>query len=189
MISKQLKNELLTLPNQLTLSRIVCAPIVIILLIENTPTLDIIAAITFSLASLTDFVDGWIARKTNKISKIGILLDPLADKLLIVSVLIILVHQDKIDSVIPVIIIWREFGILTLRSIATTQGMVIPASSLAKHKTLLQIVGLFGIIVGKNNEFINFNWFGVGYTFILISVFVSVLSGYQYLRNYIKNAY
>jgi len=189
MIQKQLKSDFLNLPNQLTIFRILCVPAIIILMIENTPVLDLIAAIIFTVASLTDFADGWVARRIKCESKIGALLDPLADKLLIVSVLIVLLHQDKIDPVIPVIIIWREFGILTLRSIAVTQGIIISASSLAKHKTFLQIIGLLGIIIGKGNEFWGINWFAIGYSLILISLFVSVLSGYQYLRNYIKASY
>lgn len=189
MIPKKLKEEFLTLPNQLTIIRIILVPVVIVLMLENTPAFDLIAAILFAFASLTDFIDGWIAKRYNMTSKIGALLDPLADKLLVVSVLVVLVHQGKIDMIIPVMLIWREFGILTLRSIATTQGIVISASKLGKNKTLFQIVGLLGIIIGKKNPLFNIDWFFIGYSLILISLFVSVLSGYEYLRNYIIQNY
>lgn len=188
-IPDSLKKELLTVPNLLTLLRIFCVPIVVFLMIKNTPAFDITAAIVFGLASMTDLIDGWIARRWNQVSKMGILIDPLADKLLIISVLIILVHQNKIDTVIPVILIWREFGILTLRSVASSHGIMISASYFGKNKTLLQIIGIICIIVGRGNEFLGVNWFAIGYLNILVSLFVSVLSGYQYLREYIKSVY
>ena len=189
MIPEKLKKELFTLPNQLTFFRIVSVPVIVALMLENTPVLDIAAALLFLLASITDLVDGWLAKKYNMQSKIGVLIDPLADKLLVISILIVLVHQDKIDMIIPVILIWREFGIVTLRGIATTHGILIKPSKLAKSKTFMQIGGLLGLIIRKKNPLFGLNWFAMGYVVIFISVFVSVISGYEYLRNYIKQAY
>ncbi len=189
MTHDNLRNELLTLPNQLTLLRILSVPAVVVLMLEKSPNYDIAAAIVFTFASLTDFFDGLIAKRFGMESKIGILLDPLADKLLVTSVLIVLVHQGKIDMVIPVILIWREFVIMSLRSMATTHGVVISASSLAKSKTSLQVVGLIGIIVGRDNALFDIDWFIIGYTLILCSLFVSIISGYQYLRKFFIKTY
>jgi CDP-diacylglycerol---glycerol-3-phosphate 3-phosphatidyltransferase len=189
MANSQDRTDLYNIPNLLTYFRILCIPAVIFLLIENDNKLDIVAAAVFIVASATDFIDGWLARKLNMVSKIGILIDPLADKLLIISILIILVHQDKIAPIIPVILIWREFGILTLRSVASTQGIIISPNTLGKRKTLLQILGVSGIILGKNNDFFGIDWFILGHVLILLSVFISVISGYQYLRSYIKSVY
>lgn len=137
----------LNLPNFLTLLRIVAVPVVVVALLDETPNGDMLAAIVFALAALTDGLDGYIARSRDAITTFGKLMDPLADKLLITAALVSLVSLNRLPAWVAMVIIAREFLITGVRSIAAERGLVIAASWMGKVKTVLQIGAVFALII------------------------------------------
>jgi CDP-diacylglycerol--glycerol-3-phosphate 3-phosphatidyltransferase len=136
----------LNLPNALTMLRILAVPVVVAALLVATPGGDIFAATVFALASLTDGLDGYIARKRSSITNFGKLMDPLADKLLIVGALVSLVSLGRLAAWVAMVIIAREVAVTILRTIAAERGLVIAASWLGKAKTVLQTLAVFALI-------------------------------------------
>ncbi|HEX5852789.1 MAG TPA: CDP-diacylglycerol--glycerol-3-phosphate 3-phosphatidyltransferase, partial [Solirubrobacteraceae bacterium] len=120
----------LNLPNLLTVLRIMLVPVLVVALLGNTPAGDVLAAVVFALASLTDFIDGYLARARDSITTFGKLMDPLADKLLIIAPLISLVSLDRIAPWVAMVIIARELAVTMLRIVAVERGVVIPSSML-----------------------------------------------------------
>lgn len=137
----------LNLPNFLTLLRIVAVPVVVVALLDETPNGDMLAAVVFALAALTDGLDGYIARSRDAITTFGKLMDPLADKLLITAALVSLVSLNRLPAWVAMVIIAREFLITGVRSIAAERGLVIAASWMGKVKTVLQIGAVFALII------------------------------------------
>jgi CDP-diacylglycerol--glycerol-3-phosphate 3-phosphatidyltransferase len=136
----------LNLPNVLTVLRIMLVPVLVVALLGNTPEGDVLAAIVFALASLTDFVDGYLARARDSITTFGKLMDPLADKLLIIAALISLVSLHRLPAWIAMVIITRELAVTVLRLGATQAGVVMAASMFGKVKTCLQIAAILAVI-------------------------------------------
>jgi CDP-diacylglycerol--glycerol-3-phosphate 3-phosphatidyltransferase len=133
-------------PNVLTLARILAVPVLVVALLDETPDGDVIAAAVFALAAVTDGLDGYIARRRKQITTFGKLMDPLADKLLVIAALISLVSLDRLDAWIAMVIIARELAVTGLRGFAAEQGVVIAASWLGKAKTSLQIAAIICLI-------------------------------------------
>src|SRR6478735_9990625 len=123
----------LNLPNVLTVGRILLVPVLVVALLGETPNGDILAAVVFALASFTDFVDGWLARSRNSVSDFGKLMDPLADKLLIVAALVSLVSLDRLAPWVAMVIIARELAVTIARAQAP---QVIAAAGWGKAKTV-----------------------------------------------------
>lgn len=136
----------LNLPNTLTLLRILAVPVVVVALLSEISNGDVIAAAVFAVAAATDGLDGYIARRRNQVTNFGKLMDPLADKLLVVAALISLVALGRLEAWIAMVIIAREIAVTGLRSVAAEQGVVIAASWLGKVKTTLQIAAIFALI-------------------------------------------
>ena len=136
----------LNLPNVLTVLRIMLVPVVVVALLGNTPAGDVLAAVVFALASLTDFVDGRLARARGSITTFGKLMDPLADKLLIIAALLSLVSLGRLQAWVAMVIITRELAVTMLRLGATQAGVVIPASMFGKVKTCMQIAAILALI-------------------------------------------
>jgi CDP-diacylglycerol--glycerol-3-phosphate 3-phosphatidyltransferase len=136
----------LNLPNFLTVLRILLVPVVVVALLEETPNADTIAAVVFCAAAFTDGLDGYIARSRGSITTFGKLMDPIADKLLIIAPLVSLVSLDRIEAWVAMVIIAREFAVTALRMVAVEQGVVIPASTLGKAKTIAQVAAIFAVI-------------------------------------------
>ena len=136
----------LNLPNVLTVLRIMLVPVVVVALLGNTPAGDVLAAVVFALASLTDFVDGRLARARGSITTFGKLMDPLADKLLIVAALLSLVSLGRLEAWVAMVIITRELAVTVLRLGATQAGVVIGASMFGKVKTCMQIAAILALI-------------------------------------------
>lgn len=130
----------MNVPNKITISRILLVPIFMIVLFLPIPYANLIAALIFVIAAVTDGIDGHIARSTNQVTNFGKFLDPLADKLLVTSALIALVGQSKLPSWVAIIIIAREFIVTGLRLIAVNEGKVIAAGMSGKIKTVTQII-------------------------------------------------
>lgn len=139
----------MNLPNKLTMLRVVMVPVfvLVMLLPPGGTTQNVIAGIIFILASITDTLDGYIARKYNLITVFGKFMDPLADKLLVCSAMICLVHTDEIPFWVVIIIIAREFIISGFRLVASDNGIVIAASMWGKVKTVFQMVMVIVILL------------------------------------------
>ncbi|MFZ0961615.1 MAG: CDP-diacylglycerol--glycerol-3-phosphate 3-phosphatidyltransferase [Terriglobia bacterium] len=137
----------MNLPISLTLLRIFFVPIVVVLLLTRGGNLDLWAVAVFLLAAVTDLLDGYVARKQGKITTLGILLDPIADKLLTSAAFISLVDLHLVPAWMVVIIVGREFAVSGLRSIASAEGYVMEASELGKTKMVLQVVAITVIIM------------------------------------------
>ncbi len=136
----------LNLPNTLTLLRILAVPVLVVALLSEIDDGDVIAAIVFALAAATDGLDGYIARRRNQVTNFGKLMDPLADKLLVVAALVCLVDLNRLAAWIAMVIIAREIAVTGLRTLAAEQGVIVSASWLGKVKTTLQIAAIFALI-------------------------------------------
>jgi CDP-diacylglycerol---glycerol-3-phosphate 3-phosphatidyltransferase len=136
----------LTFPNVLTVLRILLVPVIVVALLDETPHADTVAAVVFAVAAFTDGLDGYIARSRGSITNFGKLMDPLADKLLIIAPLISLVSLGRIAAWVAMVIITRELAVTMLRMVAVERGVVIPASMLGKAKTMLQVAAIFAVI-------------------------------------------
>ena len=175
----------LNLPNVLTLLRILLVPVLVVALLIETAHGDLLAAFVFALASLTDAVDGYLARARNAITTFGKLMDPIADKLLIVAALVVLVSLDRLAAWVAMIIIARELTVTMTRMHANQQGVVIAASAWGKAKTMVQVAAIFFLIaVGEPSP----PWVdGLVYA----AVAITVASGVDYffgLRRVLKEA-
>jgi CDP-diacylglycerol--glycerol-3-phosphate 3-phosphatidyltransferase len=137
----------LNLPNVLTLLRILAVPVIVVALLGETPNGDALAAGVFALAALTDGLDGYIARRRRDVTTFGKLMDPLADKVLIIAALVSLVSLSRLAAWVAMVIIARELAVTGLRAVAAEQGVVIAASWLGKLKTALQISAVFALII------------------------------------------
>lgn len=184
----------MNLANRITLARIFLVPIIVFFLLvrlDIEPIVfgdfqitynQIIAALIFIIAASTDGLDGYIARKNKQVTNLGKLLDPLADKLLVAAVLISLVQMNKLDAVIAIIIISREFAVTGLRQIALLDGKVVAASNWGKWKTAVQITMIIALLLN------NFPFAFIDVRFDLISSWVAALitlySGVDY---FVKN--
>ena len=143
----QLIPSVLNLPNLITGLRILLIPVFLLLFMTPSPTRSQWAALVFVLASATDLLDGYIARKMEQITSLGKLLDPIADKLLVISALILLVAFQRVPALLAILLVCREMAITGLRLIASERGIIIPAERLGKFKTFLQIVAVTILIL------------------------------------------
>jgi CDP-diacylglycerol---glycerol-3-phosphate 3-phosphatidyltransferase len=163
----------LNVPNVLTLLRIVAVPVLVVVLLGAIPGDDAVAAAVFALAALTDGLDGYIARSQGSVTTFGKLMDPLADKLLIVAALVSLVSLDRLQAWVAMVIIARELAVTGLRSLAAERGVVIAASWLGKVKTALQVAAVFALIVVNPAP----AWVDV---LVYLAVAATVISGVDY---------
>ncbi|MDH5477057.1 MAG: CDP-diacylglycerol--glycerol-3-phosphate 3-phosphatidyltransferase [Nitrospinota bacterium] len=169
----------LNLPNKITLFRIFMVPLLIVFLISPSKLSCILAAMVFALAAATDWLDGHLARVTNQVTILGKLLDPIADKLLVLSALVPLVELDRVAAWIVVVILGREFAVSGLRMIASSQGIHIAAGQLGKYKMFAEILAIFTLIL----DFVPlFNF--IGQTGILVAMGLSVISGVGYFAQF-----
>jgi CDP-diacylglycerol--glycerol-3-phosphate 3-phosphatidyltransferase len=166
------------LPTTLTLVRIFAVPLLVALLLTKDHM--IVAAFIFLVASLTDLLDGYLARKRGQITTLGVLLDPVADKLLISAAFISLVQLDIVKAWMVVIIIGREFAVSGLRSIASTQGFTIGASELGKIKMVAQVAAIALLILG--HEYPEFQT--PGKLALWAVVLFAVVSAIDYFRKF-----
>lgn len=167
----------LNVPTLLTLSRIVLIPF-FVLTVEQHPVL---SALVFGIASLTDFLDGYLARRSGQITRFGIIMDPIADKLLVIAALVKLVDIERVTVEIAIILIVREFLITALRAVALSKDIVIAAEMGGKLKTTAQIIGILCLVlVGTVFDNLPVDLYDIGRVFIDVAVVLSVVSGVQY---------
>ncbi len=165
----------MTLPNKLSIARIFLVPIIVTLILTNFSMR--LALFVFLLAALTDWLDGYIARKSKQVTTLGKLLDPMADKLLICSALISLVEIVRAPAWIVVIIVCREIAITGLRSVAASKGAVIAASKLGKYKTIGEILAVSFLILNEPPM----NKFFLGEILLWIAMALAIISGIEYV--------
>jgi len=135
------------LPNKLSIARVLCIPAIVTLLYFPNPTCRLIAAGLFILGCITDFLDGKIARSRNLVTNFGKFIDPVADKLLVLTTLIMLIHLQMMDAWIVILILCRELAVDGLRMVAVTKGKVIAAGPLGKWKTACQMVLISAMLI------------------------------------------
>lgn len=186
--------EIDNLPNRLTIFRMLMIPVIVLTLYfqKDTPTgllefrkyLGHIACWIFVLASITDFFDGYFARKYNIVTVFGSFLDPIADKFLVVASLIMLLALDRVNSFVVIILVLREMYMTSLRLLAMTEDISVPVSSLGKWKTTAQMVAIPMLMINKK-----FLWLPmglIGTVLIYIASFLSLLSALIYSLSLIK---
>jgi CDP-diacylglycerol--glycerol-3-phosphate 3-phosphatidyltransferase len=190
--SKQ--NQIMNLPNILTMMRIAAIPLLAVLLMSPSRSAGFWAAALFSVASITDWLDGYLARRMGIVTIFGKFLDPIADKLIVMAALIMILPFDRVPAWIVLVILGREIIITGLRGIASNEGIVIQASDLGKYKTIFQIVAIIGLILhfnynwffGISHTLLTVNMHNVGMFFLWIATVLTVWSGADYLIRFIK---
>ena len=166
------------LPNLITLGRIFLIPLVMLFLLLRIPYGDLIAAAIFAVAALTDSLDGYFARTRKQITRLGVFLDPLADKLLIIAALVALVELNRVPAWIVMIIIARELAVTGLRMMKSEEGLVIPASRWGKAKTVSQVVAVLLVMLTPFYE----TWLSwpLGYWALIAAAVITIVSGVDY---------
>jgi CDP-diacylglycerol--glycerol-3-phosphate 3-phosphatidyltransferase len=174
------------LPIGLTITRIVAVPFLILFLISSSRVHALIAAAIFILAALTDWLDGLVARRRNEVTTLGTLLDPVADKLLVAAALVSLLQIDKVAAWIVVVIIGRELAVTGLRAVAAGVGVIVPASQLAKSKTVSQYVAVTLLILEKG--FGSSSFHAVATSVLWAAVALTVVSAIDYFYRFFRKA-
>ena len=185
---RSLRQDALNIPNLLTMGRIVAIPLCLWFLDQNTPRSGFWAAIVFTLAAITDVLDGYLARKLGVVSVLGKLIDPLADKLIVMACLIWMVKMDRMPAWAVIVLLAREFSVTSLRSVAASEGVIISAGQEGKTKTALQMLGIILLLSGYPYHL---SYLGldlgvvdlakVGRVLVYLSLIFSVASAAQYL--------
>ncbi|HXG58263.1 MAG TPA: CDP-diacylglycerol--glycerol-3-phosphate 3-phosphatidyltransferase [Thermoanaerobaculia bacterium] len=175
-VPEDVSQEILNLPNALTLFRIFLVPFLVVVLLTKFSGREYAGLAIFLVAAITDFFDGYFARKLRKMTRLGALLDPIADKLLMSAAFISLVELQLAKAWMVVIIIGREFAVSGLRSIAAQQGVTIAASPLGKGKTVSQVIAISLLILG--HELGEFRF--VGETALWVVMLFALASGIDY---------
>jgi CDP-diacylglycerol--glycerol-3-phosphate 3-phosphatidyltransferase len=188
-----LKRDALNLPNVLTFARILIIPVVLWLLDRGAPTDCVVAALIYSAAAITDLLDGYLARRMNIVSLLGKFLDPLADKLLVMATLVWLIPMGRIAEWTVVLLIAREISITALRSIASSEGMIIASDRTGKQKTAFQMAGILCLMLGYPYHLsLGPLDLGVvdlvlaGRVLVYISLVYSIVSAFQYLAQFAR---
>jgi CDP-diacylglycerol--glycerol-3-phosphate 3-phosphatidyltransferase len=183
-----LVRELRNVPNLLTLARIAIVPFVVVFIDNYSPTRSFVATILYIVASVTDFFDGYLARRWGQITVLGKFLDPLADKVIVMAALVFLVAADRAPAWLVVLLLARELAITGLRSIASTEGLVIAASTGGKHKTALQLIGILFLMVHFRYPILGtsivVDYHAVGLYTLYLSAVLSIHSAYEYIRDF-----
>ena len=184
---RNFKQDILTIPNLLTSIRIILVPVVLLFIWLDTPLMRLWSWIFYTVATVTDFFDGYLARKSGAVSVSGKLLDPLADKFIVNLTLVLLVSMQEISPWPVIIILAREFYIFGIRSLAMEHDLVIAADIWGKTKTMLQMFALPFFMINQNTlkSLVNIDWnpSGVGYFLIWSSIVFSLISAFTYTRN------
>lgn len=171
----------MNLPNSLTLLRIFLVPVLVtVLLTKKSGHGLLIGTGIFGLAVLTDYLDGYLARRRRQVTRLGTLLDPIADKLLTTAAFIALVDLKAVPAWVVLIIVGREIVVTGLRNIASSRGVLIPASALGKGKMVLQVVAIFGLLGGLRYEVLRLP----GMILLWLAVVVAMVSAGAYIESF-----
>lgn len=170
----------MNLPNALTLLRIFLVPVLVVVLLTRTEGGLFLGAGIFGMAVLTDYLDGYFARRRNQVTKLGILLDPIADKLLTAAAFLSLVEMNAVPAWMVMIILGREFAVTGLRNIAALRGVLIAASPLGKGKMVSQVVAIFLLLLGRRYAFLEPAALGA----LWVAVILALVSGGDYFHRF-----
>lgn len=190
-----LREDAINLPNLLTFLRIIMIPVVLWLMTNGTPRANFYALIVYILTAVTDFLDGWLARRMGLISVLGKFLDPLADKLLVMATLVWMVYLDRLPMlgvIAVVILLGRELSITALRTIAMSEGVVMAAGQGGKDKTALQMTAILLLIVYHRYDIDFFfatysvDLAQVGLVILYLSVFFALTSAGEYIALFVE---
>jgi CDP-diacylglycerol--glycerol-3-phosphate 3-phosphatidyltransferase len=186
---RSLAEDAVNLPNLLTMARIVAIPFFVWLLESATPERGYWASIVFTLAAVTDMLDGYLARKLGVVSVLGKFLDPLADKLMVMAALVWMVPMGRIPAWAVVILLAREISVTGLRSVAASEGVVISAGQEGKTKTALQMIGIIALVLGypyhmryAGLDMGVVDMVRIGRALVYLSLLFSFASAAQYVR-------
>jgi CDP-diacylglycerol--glycerol-3-phosphate 3-phosphatidyltransferase/cardiolipin synthase len=172
------------LANKLTIIRILAVPVFLVVLYFDKPYFNILACVLFAAAAVTDYVDGYIARKYEMVTDLGKILDPVADKILVAASMIALVEMGRLEGAVLMFILTRDFAVGALRNLASSKGVIIAAGNAGKWKTGFQMVGV-GCLIWKN-ELFGLDVLFVGKLLVYISLIFSIYSAVEYFRGYYK---
>lgn len=194
-MARSLKRELWSAPNLITLVRIGMIPVFLLFTYYESRLHSFVAALVYSATAATDFLDGWIARRWNLVTVIGKFLDPLADKLIAMSALVMLVHLGRVAAWVVVLIMAREFAVTGLRSMAMSEGIVIAAGQEGKYKTALQLVAIVFLLLHYAYPIdfvvatgvVDAN--RVGTVLLYLSLFFSMWSAWKYFAGFLDSVY
>ncbi len=178
--------EFWNVPNTLTVIRCAAVPVVVVLLMFPGPKWCAVACFIFVAASLTDMLDGYLARKMGLTSTMGAFLDPLADKLIVMAAMIMLIPLDRIPAWMVVVFLAREITITAVRAIAASEGVIIAAGNLGKYKMVFQINALAFLIY--HYDIIGASAHSVGIVLMWFALAYALASGWQYMRGFIRMA-
>ena len=181
---KEIGQDSLNLPNFLTFTRILLIPVFVMLFATQTPDRSLMAAIVFVVAAITDLLDGYLARKSGQVTMLGKLLDPIADKLLVLSALILLVNVDRVSALVAIFIIAREVAVTGVRAMAASEGIIISAETTGKYKMALQVVAIVMLILEGTAlaEFGNLHLAGMATLYV--SLVLGYISGGRYVWSF-----
>ncbi len=193
-MTKTENNPVFNAPNILTMARIAAIPLLAVLLTSPTREAGFWAAVLFSLAAITDWLDGYLARRMQIVTVFGKFLDPIADKLIVMAALIMILPYDRVPAWMVLVILGREIIITGLRGIASSEGIVIAASDLGKFKTIFQLVAIIGLLLhydynwflGVQHPLLLVNMHNAGMFFLWIATLLTVWSGVDYLFKFVK---
>jgi len=175
-----------TTPNLISFLRICLVPVVVALLFSPDRKYSLLAALAFSVAALTDWLDGYLARRNNAVTTLGKYLDPMADKLLVAVSLIMLISLDRVESWIVMLIVGRELAVTSLRFVAATNGTIIESTRMGKIKTTLQIVATIFLIL--HYEYFSIDVQAVGKAFLWLALMVTLWSGLDYFYRFFRRS-
>lgn len=183
-MEKLSRKQILSLPNGISITRILAIPIILVLLRNPEPVYQVLTAALFLLAAVTDTLDGYLARRRSLVTTLGTFLDPMADKLLIVTALIGLITTRGIPVWMVIVIVGREIAVTGLRGIAVSQGLVIAAGRLGKYKTFFEVASITFFIL--NGDYFSIRLYYLGMALLWVAMFLAVLSGIDYFRRFLK---
>jgi CDP-diacylglycerol--glycerol-3-phosphate 3-phosphatidyltransferase len=185
-----IRNQLTNLPNLVTMGRVLFVPGVLYFMDNYSPVRSLIAALLYLVASIGDGIDGYLARSRNEVSVLGKFLDPVADKLMVTAVMVFMVALGRVPAWLVVVLIARDLAITALRSIASSEGIVIAASRGGKIKTALQLVGLIMLLVHFRYPLlglgINIDYNTTGLGVLYLSLGASLVSGVDYVLGFFR---
>ena len=179
------KESVLNFPNKVTLLRISVIPALFFLLMDPGQTGSLIIALLFILASLTDLLDGYLARKYQSVTAMGQFLDPIADKLIVNTAMIVMIPIGRIPAWIVAVIVIRDFIVDGIRAISSSRGIIVQASKLGKQKTLCQIFAVSALMI--HYPFLGVNAHAVGVVILSVALVMSVYSGVDYFIKFYRS--
>ena len=176
--------KIINLPNTITMLRISFIPVLFLLLLSPGQTMSLVMAGLFIAVSFTDLLDGYIARRYNIVTTMGKFLDPIADKLVINTAMILMIPIGRIPAWVVAIVVIRDFAVDGIRNIASSEGHIISASWLGKQKTLCQVFAVSALMI--HYPFLGADAHVVGTTILYLALFLSVYSGLDYLVKFYR---